>query len=45
MASKGTAAPQMGKAGGKAGGLTKGAKGTKGGFVSSPASMTKKCGK
>jgi hypothetical protein len=42
MAGKGSAAPQMGKGGGKAGSLTKGSKGGKGGFVSSPANMVKK---
>jgi hypothetical protein len=35
-------APQMGKSGGKAGGLTKGAGGKKGGFVTTPANMVKK---
>lgn len=39
---KGSCAPSMSKGGGKAGGLTKGAKGSKGSFVNTPASFTKK---
>jgi hypothetical protein len=38
---KGSCAPKLGKGGG-GGSLTKGAKGGKGGFVSTPASFTKK---
>lgn len=41
MAGKGCA-PSMSKGGGKAGSMAKGSKGSKGGFVSTPASFTKK---